>query len=325
MNEDIHWLPEPIPLNALSGIWIREYRARPYLRTLSDRELDERVTDIVSNMMALHDDGKYRPRFNLRADGIYASIRGLDFLRMATDADEEMRFRGTLGAKAPLPSARLQLAKRLSDESWCRRPDWVAASRLSLDAYEHPKMLFRLSKKDWNDDFYRFGRVRFSPASHYKDSAALLAVGDDELQMEWFDAQLVRQSALVDDYYCLCFSSEYDYRLFADFQADSCVAILDLEELTVRLRRAIERYNRDHPDNRIAAMFGCPIIYIDPFAVETPTEAKEVQFTKHFRFAYQTEFRFVLSPVHKGTLEPLFLTLGALTDIAEMVSSVPRK
>jgi hypothetical protein len=47
----------------------------------------------------------------------------------------------------------------------------------------------------------------------------------------------------------------------------------------------------------------------------------EVQFCKHFRFAYQTEFRFVLMPEEDRQLEPLFLSLGNITDIADIVAA----
>jgi hypothetical protein len=177
--------------------------------------------------MTLGDDGKYRPRFRVRKDHgyrIYAPIRNLDFLRMATDAWEEMRLRG-LNTRVPLKLKLVQMAKRLPDESWCQRPDWISASRLSLDKYEQPRMLFKFSKAEWNKELIQAGRVHISPASHYNDSAAV-----------------------------------------------------------------------------------------------SPEESTEVQFCKHFRFSYQTEFRFVLIPHVHRQLESFFLHLGNISDIAEMVS-----
>ena len=321
MEEYVRLLPRPVQINSLAEHWIREYRANRYLQRLSKNHLDARIADIVSNMMALGDDGKYRPRFRVRKDQmykIYAPIRNFDFLRMATDAWEEMRLRG-LNTLVPLDPRLPQLAKRLPDESWCQRPDWIAKSRLSLDKYEHPRMFFRFSKMQWNNDFIHAGRVRISPASHYNDATAINALRDNELRLEWYDKQLARRALEVKDYFCLCLSSEYDYRLFVDFQSDSCVAINDPAEFSKRLRHAIFKHNKAYPEYSIVQLTECPIIYVDPFALVPPENANEVHFCKHFRFAYQTEFRFVLTPAVDRQLQPFFLNLGTIADIAEMV------
>jgi hypothetical protein len=318
MEEDVVRFPRPIQINSLADYWIRDYRANRYLQRLSKNDLLARIADIVSNLMTLGDDGIYRPRFRVRKDHIYASIRKLNFLRMETDAWEEMR----LGGYMPLPALdtkRLQIAKRLSDESWCRRPDWIANSRLSLDKYEQPRMLFRFSKTQWNKEFIRAGRVRISPASYYNDTGAINAVRDNEVRLEWYDKELIPRILEAKDYFCLCLSSEYDYRLFVDFESDSCVAISDPVAFSERLRRAISQHNKENPASRIIQMTECPVVYVDPFTLLPPEQEFEVQFCKHFRFAYQTEFRFVLTPAEDRQLGPFFLNLGTITDIAEMV------
>jgi hypothetical protein len=318
MEEYVRRFPRATQINSLATYWIRDYRANRYLQRLSKNDLLARIADIVSNLMALGDDGRYRPRFRVRKDHIYAPIRNLDFLRMEVDAWEEMRLRGYMPLPA-LDTKRLQIAKRLSDQSWCQRPDWIQNSRLSLDNYERPRMLFRFSETQWNEEFIELGRVRISAASRYNDTAAINAVKDDELRLEWYDTQLTRKVLEVKDYFCLCLSSEYDYRLFGDFQSDSCVAIKDPVVFSQRLRHAISQHNKEHPDSRIAQLIECPIVYIDPFTLLPPEEVVEVQFCKHFRFAYQTEFRFVLTPADDRQLEPFFLNIGTITDIAERV------
>lgn len=318
MEENVIRFPHPIPINSLADYWIRDYRSNRYLQRLSKNDLLARIADIGSNMMALGDDRMYRPRFRVREDHIYASIRKLDFLRMATDAWEEMRLRGDMPLP-PVDTRRVQLAKRLSDESWCQRPDWIAKSRLALDKYERPRMLFRFSKTQWNKEFIQNGRVRISPASYYNDTTAINAVKDDELRLEWYDTRLTQKVLEVSNYFCLCLSSEYDYRLFVDFQSDSCVAIKDPVVFSERLRHAISQHNKDYPTFRIAQLTECPIVYYDRFTLVPPEQAVEVQFCKHFRFAYQTEFRFVLTPAEDRQLEPFFLNLGNIMDIAEIV------
>jgi hypothetical protein len=67
-------------------------------------------------------------------------------------------------------------------------------------------------------------------------------------------------------------------------------------------------------------MYECPVIYIDPFLLAPPGTAAEVYFCKHFRFAYQTGFRFVLKAADNHRLDPFFLDVGSLEDIAEIVT-----
>lgn len=143
----------PRPLNSLASDFIQQYRAKRYLRELNDSALDVRSNDIVSNLMVLGTDGKYRPQFNIREDGLYAPVRNLDLLRMAVDVWEEYRLRARLHS-AGHDRTGLALAERLADESWCRRAAWEEGSRLSKDRYEQPRMLFRFSEKpEWNHSF----------------------------------------------------------------------------------------------------------------------------------------------------------------------------
>jgi hypothetical protein len=182
-------------------------------------------------------------------------------------------------------------------------------------------MLFRFSETGWNSDFICSGRIQISPASGYNDAAAISAVRDDELRLDWYDDALTPQSIETQDYYCLCVSSEYDYRLFVDFRADSCVAIKDPAAFSVRLQNAIVRHNNEQPASGIGRLYECPVIYVDPFSLAPPETAGEVPFCKHFRFAYQTEFRFVLTAADNLQLQPFFLELGSLEDIAEIVTA----
>ena len=74
-----------------------------------------------------------------------------------------------------------------------------------------------------------------------------------------------------------------------------------------------------HPEAKIASLRECPVIYVDPLQQSRPEIAEEIYFCKHFRYAYQNEFRFVLKSVQQSTLTPFFLELGAITDIAEFI------
>jgi hypothetical protein len=182
-------------------------------------------------------------------------------------------------------------------------------------------MLFRYSDASYNEMFLREGVTFISPASSHDHSGASNAVRDDELRLRWRSDAGTEQVAKVSDYHCLCMSSEYDHRLFFDFDSDSCVAIKNPLEFSRRLRVAIQRHRIRNNAPRISALRECPVIYVDPLRMVVPETATEVYFSKHFRFAYQTEFRFVLSTLDRGPLEPLILELGTLTDIAEIVTA----
>src|SRR5436853_1516637 len=97
-------------------------------------------------------------------------------------------------------------------------------------------------------------------------------------------------------------------------------AISDPAEFSSRPPTAIAQHNVRNPGYRIRAQYDSPVIYFDPFALVAPETAGEVHFCKHFRFAYQTEFRFVLTPAKGHDLQHFFVELGPLQDIAELVT-----
>jgi hypothetical protein len=324
MEEKLQLFGRPIRFNQIHRIWIEEYKRNRYMKALTIDALKKRFAYIMSNLMILSDDGKYRPVFNMRADGIYAPIRGLDYLRMAIEIYAEQNLRALKGDDLKVDEAEFHRARRLSDESWCKRLDWVEGSRLSLDKYEQPRMLFRFAEAQWNREFLTKGRLRIAPASSYNDFALDRARRDDEIVLEWHDDKGTIWDVFVDDYYCVCFSSSYDYRLYMDFLEDSdrrsCVAIRDRAALFERLKTAIGLHNAAHPDEGIGAVRASPVIYVDPLKMLKPEIPDEVRFCKNFRFAYQTEYRFVLQPAAgRHHLKPFFLELGSIEDIAELI------
>jgi hypothetical protein len=318
-EEELHLFGEPRPLNALSANFIDEYHKRPYLRGLTEAELDARLNDILSSLMILGTDRKYRTQFDVRADGIYAPVSGLDYLRMAVEVWEERRLRNAWEQREHDRSG-LALAERFADESWCWRPQWQEVSCLSRDAYEQPRMLFRFNSSiERNRSFLERGRFYVQPASVYCDALLDNARRDDELSTRWIDERLESHSYSVPDYYCMCFSSTYDYRLFSDFSAESCVAIHDPPQLWRRLARAIETHNASSANNKITRLHGSPVLYADPFRLVKPNDDMEVHFVKHFRYAYQAEYRFVLIPTTDQPLQPFFLEMGSIEDFASVV------
>ena len=318
---DIRWLDHSISMNELPRFWIPDYRRTRYLSVLTDAQLQARSEDILSNLLVLEDDRVYRPQFHVRNDGVYSPIRNLDFLRMLVETWDELRLRGNPAFQPDQRERNLQVAARLANETWCTRPDWVEGSRLSQEEYQRPRMLFKFNETKYNRDFLA-GDVFVSPASMYHDASLANALADDELVKKWYRDGVVK-SYSAPDYYCMCFVSTYDLRLYRDFRSSdfSCVAIKDVPEFINRLVKALGRYSRTQADNEIEQpILACPVIYYDPFSLNDMTIAAEVYYCKHFRFAYQGEFRIVARPARATVLRPFHLDIGPLSDIAELIS-----
>lgn len=131
-------------------------------------------------------------------------------------------------------------------------------------------MLFRFSRAKWNADFIHHGLTYISPASSHDRPGTSNAIGDDELRLQWYDHNGTAHATEIPDYHCLCMASEYDHRLFVDFDAASCVAITDPLEFSRRVRAAIEQFHASGGTPRIHALYECPAIYIDPFLLSAP-------------------------------------------------------
>ena len=119
------------------------------------------------------------------------------------------------------------------------------------------------------------------------------------------------------DYWMFCMADVLDQRLFADFEADSCVIIRRkpfIERLLSRSRLLLPNVHR---------IFGS-INYIDPLgALSTNVplnRSLRVYMTKVFRYAYQREFRFVCLPKNfQERLEARPLEIGPISDISELI------
>jgi len=178
------------------------------------------------------------------------------------------------------------------------------------------------------------GQLRVQPASEYAKPDHNGAVRDDELALEVY-LYLTRETirnvvsnpqdvpedlewkrvdfrfSRPNDFWLYCVTSSAEPRLFVDFNAAACVIIRDREEFRRRLLAA-----------GAAAFPGARsrdgnAIYIDPLR---PRSARiDVPLSKHFKYAYQVEHRFVWEPASTNPLTYRDVVLGSLNDIAELV------
>ena len=64
----------------------------------------------------------------------------------------------------------------------------------------------------------------------------------------------------------------------------------------------------------------CPVLYVDPFNIVAPKTDTEIHFGKNFRYAYQKEFRFVWIPKNPTCLKEIYLSIGDISDISEIIT-----
>lgn len=314
--EEVVFFDSPKALNNMTGEWIKLYRKNPYLRELTIQDLSDREADIAQNMMRFDEvRQKYVPIFNIGKDGIYRPVRNLDWLRMYTEVYEEFRSRGTKALKLPSMAEMFDCQKRLL-KTQAVRPKLIEASKQSMDNYELPKLLFRYSKRKYNEEFLKKGMLRISLSSIYGDSTLLRSQRDQEAKMDIPKSERVFET---DDFYTVCFSSLYSYRMYCEFSADSCVVIRNIEEFKKRFLKSIRIHNSDAANIRISRADLSPIFYYDPLNILLPTEGREIALSKPFRFAYQHEFRVALLPSKPSQLKSFDIELGPLDDIAELV------
>lgn len=114
------------------------------------------------------------------------------------------------------------------------------------------------------------------------------------------------------DYYVYCLSSSWSPRLFGDFEKDSCLIIKNPSIFEERMVRAL---SRELPDWQ---GLGTKVTYIDP--LNCSKDGIEIFYSKHFKFAYQKEYRiawYPSEPIEK--LKPFFIYLGNMEDICELI------
>ena len=209
-----------------------------------------------------------------------------------------------------------------------------AASALAARGLESRDVFLRFGKPEHMTVLFEEGRLRVQPASEYSKPDHTGAVRDDELALEvslYLTRDTIRQVvknpqdvpedldwkrvdfrfSRPNDFWLYCVSSSVESRLFVDFNASACVIIREGEEFRRRLLAAG------------AALFPGArardgnAIYIDP--LRPRTARIDVPMSKHFKYAYQAEHRFIWEPASTAPLAYKDLELGSLKDIAELV------
>ena len=194
-----------------------------------------------------------------------------------------------------------------------------------------PKLfLIKYAERQHVEDALNRGRIRVSPASSYSDPSLNAAIKDEELVSEIIfdpgqfsayyadqgDIPVSRPRKLIrkmdTDYYVYCTASELSTRLLLDFKKGAALVIRNPDEFLKRLDSAMEQR---------LSNWGSAVEYVQYYdPLQVTSQEIGVLMWKHFRFAYQKEVRVAWlpqEPVKK--LEPIFVELGPLSDIVEIL------
>ncbi len=277
--------------------WRTWYRGNRYLEYVDDKALVERHHEILNNLFTLTEERKI---------GIIPMEQGGDyFAALQTHVYEECLLRKY---KYPHP---LNL-----DEIQYPDYDWVGLEKAANHAKTRPlnagEFLVKYGEYKYLHPTYEKGKIRISPATAYQDPSLNLAINDDELNINIYfhpNREELRELEILateldnpyqtvgniewpvkarTNYYAYCLGADFSLRMFPDFQADSCLLIYDPKTFIERIFQAMSGLISNWK------AFGSGIKYIDPYN----TIPKEIAIyrTKHFKYAYQKEYRLCWMP-----------------------------
>ncbi len=298
--------------------WEDDYRMRRYLANASDAAVAQRFRDLLFNY------------HNVTAEGRLGIVndRGerLKWLALLTHILQEFNMRGGIPEDAT----------SRDDLPFITFPKVPKGFQILKGATLPDRTLIKLGKSEHMREMFFEGRIRISAASSYADPSLNHAINDDELSIftlalrdettvrildkktgkpgpiiPLLDDVMVTES--VYDFYVYCMSDKYDYRLVDDFEASAMVVVHDCGTFSRKLSRAIrEQLGDDY------TYMWIPVYYVDPYNFDHTRLSGH--FSKHFRFSYQHEHRFLMVPKDNRTepLPPFFVNIGSLTDVATL-------
>ncbi len=291
-------------------LWRKQYREDRYLEHLSEKELYDRCSHTMSNLLTLESNGK----IGMLSHKVPNAER---FVIKFTQVLEELGLRG----KGLIPGLLDSVPTPEPTIKFC-------------EAFQ------KLKSKYGRDNGYlfKFGQSKFLSKYSFKIALASsyekhtnLSIQDSELKAELTpppgeftmhgpDGQEIKGIKNVRlnystnwDYYIFCTSHRLDFRLFNDFEADSCLIIKDRTAFSNELGKAV---------NKIVSLeqmeYGL-VEYFDPVRHDRKGEPR-IQFHKHFKYFYQNEHRHAFTPRTQSSLkEELVFELPSVAKYCELV------
>jgi hypothetical protein len=238
-------------------MWQFQYRSRRYLEHATSEQLAQRLRDIMCNLTLLTEEGKISVRHPNKDGGVW--------WESFAHVYEEHKLRGTGFQPKFLRTAVLP------------RPTYPLRPKSAEIIQGHQFDPGRFLVKYGKSKYLKNGSFRISPASSWIASSNP-AIHDDELKKSFHThpaniriqvvkskrapvGQVIQPLGNVtftrhanNDYYALCLSCVYDYRLFDDFEADCCLIInnpLVFGKYLAAALRAITGLDDDWQESRL--------------------------------------------------------------------------
>lgn len=293
--------------------WSETYRQNRYLANLPSTNLEIRLKDILLNLLDFSNKGE--PFFN-------QTLKMNGFVERYVHVDEELKQRGINKLSINNPSKYLINYPNVGN---------------AINAWENKKLptgqyLVKFGKKEHLCQMKDIGSIRINAASFYNDSSLNLAVQDDELSQttmlpkgttikkqnnngEYEEIKGVKSLSVTNkyttDFYVYCMGTNYQHRLFDDFNTNACLLIYDVPKFLDRFLRSIRK---DYSNWQLKSG---NIKYYDPFF---PKPSLDIPFNKHFSYWYQSEYRIAFKPKSSVfNLKHIDIEIGSLKDCAELI------
>lgn len=302
---------------------IEMYGARHlYLRGLSDAALSERLVHWMNNCTQLSSTGMVD----------LCATENPDYFHRLMDVLAETALRSGDISKAQdryMWSPKKNVMIKPSEETSAK----IGQLQKLLDGKATTPLL-RFGTKKRMRELFDTGGLLFQEASIFSQDENL-SVRDDELTllMKRYipkdelklipgapDAKTITDrgaglnfSLSCPDFLVLCMTDTINLRLVSDWDAKAVVIIHDAAEFERRLKTASRKLVHKAGGDELEAG---KVRYIDPYF---PLDHPDVPFCKHFKFAYQREFRFVVRGGNKVAKEERKLEIGSIKDIADFV------
>jgi hypothetical protein len=277
-------------------LWEQQYRGSRYMKQLDNKKLDQRFFDVFNNYCDVTPKGLFGITGfeNLARPSLY-------WLEAITHLGEEYRLRG-IGQ----PNPERELMSLFATEGY----DYRRAARAIEGVSTKPPFLVRYGARQHITAMFEHGVIRVAPASSYNDPSLDLARRDNELYVHGSN----QQNQMIPDFLVYCVTFALKPRLFGDFaETHAALVIRDPAQFFDRVDKAMS----SALDFEWEGVLGA-VKYIDP--LRRPLEDAEPGFWKHFKYAYQSEWRYTWFPKSsRQVLQPVFLEMGSLRDISELV------
>jgi len=304
-------------------MWRQQYRTQRYMNHLNYNELQQRAKDIIGNYLVLSNKGKIS-LLELCNNGGY-------WIELFTHILEEFQLRfGPYPAGFPKDFMQKVRVPNLKHPLTAKAIKAIKKHKLQSCSY-----LFKYGQYSHLSDALKHGKIRISPASSVNDPTLNLAINDNELQLtiqpnpsnirltlkpkngQTKELKNIHKFTFTEhsktDYYFYCLSSFLSPQLFLDFGYNACLCIKDPKRF---LKSILSNFKNSFPQwqNR-----NTQVSYIDP--LKTPINNIDVFFSKHFRYAYQKEYRIVwLPPAPIKQLDYIFVEMENLGEYCELIS-----